>query len=84
MAEISTILWKYLTPTKIFTMTNPTMPFIPIEDGPGTDVISCIREMKALKAIAVVLEAIQENIVWLINHLDGTYFVDNFLEEMRN
>ena len=65
-------------------MTNPMLPFIPVEDEPGTNVINCIREMKALKANAVVLKEIQENIVWLINHLDGTYFGDNFLEEMHN
>ena len=65
-------------------MTDPTMPFIPVEDGPGTDIINCIREMKALEEIAVVLEKIQEEIVWLINLRNGTYFVDNFLEETRN
>ena len=44
-------------------MTNPSLPFIPVEDGPGTNLINGIREMKALEVIAVVLEEIQENIV---------------------
>ena len=70
--------------TSVLTMTNPSLPFIPVEDGPGTNLINGIREMKALEVIVVLLEEIQENIVWLINHLDGTYFVDNFLEELRN
>ena len=70
--------------SSVLTMTDPSLPFIPVEDGPGTNLINGIREMKALEVIAVVLEEIQENIVWLINHLDGTYFVDNFLEESCN
>src|SRR6476620_5561269 len=67
--------------SSVLTMTNLSLPFIPFEDGPGTNLINGIREIKALEVIAVVLEEIQENIVWLIKHLNGIYFVDNFLEE---
>src|SRR5688500_4342306 len=65
-------------------MTNPQMPFVSLEDGPGTDIINCLREMLALDNIETTLEQIQENIVWLINLHNGTYFLEHYSSDTQN
>lgn len=57
-------------------MTDLEMPFVPdeegpgteillvaVKDGPGTDVINFVRDMRALEEIAVALEEIQEKLL---------------------
>ena len=65
-------------------MTNPQMPFVSFKDGLGTDIINCLREMRALENIETTLEQIQDNNVWLINLHNGKYFLEHFSSDTQN